>query len=107
MRPMASACPGSTRVTPEVGHPRPGSARLHFKFWSGWILQHAHHAHTETAGRQKGFYEMLGWRVAEAPIWCERPGGRARLPGEVVVFLPCQGDAEWPSGPIDLCGAPW
>ena len=53
------------------------------------------------------FYEMLGWRVAEAPIWCEQPGGRVRLEGEVAVFLPCQGDAEWPSGTIDLGGRPW
>jgi len=53
------------------------------------------------------FYEMLGWRVAEAPIWCEQPGGRVRLEGEVAVFLPCQGDAEWPSGTIDLGGPPW
>jgi hypothetical protein len=55
----------------------------------------------------KGWYEMLGWRVAEAPIWCEQPGGRVRLEGEVAVFLPRQGDAEWPSGTIDLCGPPW
>jgi GNAT superfamily N-acetyltransferase len=53
------------------------------------------------------FYEMLGWRVAEAPVWCEQPRGRVRLEGEVAVFLPCQGDAEWPSGTIDLCGPPW
>jgi GNAT superfamily N-acetyltransferase len=57
--------------------------------------------------KDTGFYEMLGWRVAEAPIWCQQPRGRVRLEDEVGVFLPCQGDAEWPSGPIDLYGPPW
>jgi hypothetical protein len=54
-----------------------------------------------------GFYEHIGWRVAEESIWCEQPGGRVKLEGEAVLFAPCQGDARWPSGPIDLCGAPW
>lgn len=54
-----------------------------------------------------GFYEALGWRVAEAPIWCAQPGDRVMLANEVAVYLACQGDAEWPGGPIDLCGAPW
>jgi GNAT superfamily N-acetyltransferase len=55
------------------------------------------------------FYEQLGWHVAqrEAPIWCDQPGGRVALAEEVAVYLSCQGDAAWPSGPIDLCGAPW
>jgi hypothetical protein len=53
------------------------------------------------------FYELLGWRVAEAPIWCEQPGGRVKLEAEVAVVLPCQGEAAWPSGMIDLCGPPW
>lgn len=54
-----------------------------------------------------GFYEMLGWRVADAPIWCEQPGGKVRLEEEVCVFLPTQGAADWPGGTIDLCGFPW
>jgi GNAT superfamily N-acetyltransferase len=54
-----------------------------------------------------GFYELLGWQVAEAPICCDQPGGKVRLEDEVVVYLPCQGEATWPSGPIDLWGAPW
>lgn len=53
------------------------------------------------------FYAKLGWRIAEAPIWCEHAGGRARLADQLAVSLPCQGEVEWPSGPIDLCGAPW
>jgi GNAT superfamily N-acetyltransferase len=68
--------------------------------WAPFALSLCHHNDT-------GFYEMLGWRVADAPIWCEQPGGRVRLEEEVGVFLPTQGAAEWPSGPIDLCGVPW
>jgi hypothetical protein len=54
-----------------------------------------------------GFYEMLGCHVAQSPIWCQQPHGRVRLEDEVAVSLPCQGDVEWPSGTIDLCGLPW
>ncbi len=57
--------------------------------------------------KDTGFYEHIGWHVAEARIWCEQPGGRVTLEDEVAVFLPCQGEAEWPSGPIDLGGTPW
>jgi GNAT superfamily N-acetyltransferase len=57
---------------------------------------------------ETGFYEHIGWRVAEAPIWCEQPGGRVKLDQEVALFAPCQGGAaEWPDGPIDLGGLPW
>jgi hypothetical protein len=54
-----------------------------------------------------GFYEHIGWRVAEAPIWCEQPDGRVKLDKEVALYASCQGDAEWPSGAIDLGGMPW
>jgi GNAT superfamily N-acetyltransferase len=54
-----------------------------------------------------GFYEHIGWRVAAEATWCDQPGGHVQLENEVVLFVPCQGDADWPSGPIDLCGAPW
>ena len=53
------------------------------------------------------FYEHLGWRMTEAPIWCDQPGGRVKLENEVTLFMACQGDADWPSGAIDLGGAPW
>jgi GNAT superfamily N-acetyltransferase len=53
------------------------------------------------------FYEHLGWRVAEAPISCEQPGGQVTLEGEVVLSLACQGEADWPGGPINLMGTPW
>ena len=53
------------------------------------------------------FYEHLGWDVAEAPIQCEQPNGRVTLEREVALSLACQGDAEWPSGSIDLGGTPW
>jgi GNAT superfamily N-acetyltransferase len=54
-----------------------------------------------------GFYQHLGWQIAEAPILCAQPGGQVRLEHEVAVYLACQGDAEWHSGSIDLGGTPW
>jgi hypothetical protein len=57
--------------------------------------------------RGTAFYLHLGWRVAEAPIWCEQPGGPVRLAHELALYLACQGDADWPRGPIHLRGAPW
>jgi GNAT superfamily N-acetyltransferase len=53
------------------------------------------------------FYTHLGWRITEAPIWCEQPGGRVKLEHEAALFVACQGDADWPSGAIDLGGMPW
>lgn len=53
------------------------------------------------------FYQHLGWRVAEAPIWCEQPDGPVRLARERALYFACQGEADWPSGPIHLAGAPW
>jgi GNAT superfamily N-acetyltransferase len=53
------------------------------------------------------FYEHLGWDVAEVPIQCEQPNGRVTLEREVALSLACQGDAQWPSGSIDLRGTPW
>jgi GNAT superfamily N-acetyltransferase len=53
------------------------------------------------------FYEHLGWRITQAPILCDQPGGRVKLEHEVALYVPCQGDADWPTGPIDVCGAPW
>ena len=57
--------------------------------------------------KDASFCEHIGWHVAEAVIWCEQPGGRVLLEDEVAAFLPCQGEAEWPSGSIDLGGTPW
>lgn len=54
-----------------------------------------------------GFYEHLGWQVAEAPIWCEQHSGQVRLEDELALYLACQVDVEWPSGSIDLGGTPW
>lgn len=42
----------------------------------------------------------------DAPAWCEQPSGRVRLAHEVAAIVPCQGDVAWPSGSIDVCGAP-
>ncbi len=56
---------------------------------------------------ESAFYQHLGWQIAEAPIFCEQPGGQVWLEREVAVYLACQGDVEWPSGSIDLGGTPW
>jgi GNAT superfamily N-acetyltransferase len=53
------------------------------------------------------FYQHLGWRVAQAPIWCEQSAGPVRLAHELALYLACQGDADWPSGSIHLGVAPW
>ena len=54
-----------------------------------------------------GFYLHLGWSVADGAILCDQPGGQVALPHEGAVVLPCQGDAAWPGGSIDLLGCPW
>jgi GNAT superfamily N-acetyltransferase len=54
-----------------------------------------------------GFYERLGWRKVNERVSCKRSGGQQALTNRLAMVLPCQGEAEWPSGPIDLCGAPW
>lgn len=53
------------------------------------------------------FYQALGWRKTNASISYQQPGGQCALANRVAMVLPCQGEAEWPSGPIDLGGAPW
>jgi GNAT superfamily N-acetyltransferase len=52
------------------------------------------------------FYARLGWRAVPGPLVFEQPGRRITWPLSVMV-LPCAADAAWPSGAIDLRGAPW
>ena len=59
------------------------------------------------AREDTAFYEHLGWRVADALIWCEQPKGQVKLEEEGGLVMACQGEAEWSSDPIDLLGAPW
>jgi hypothetical protein len=40
---------------------------------------------------ETSFYRHLGWRVADAPITCEQPGGRVTLAHDVAVVLPVSG----------------
>ena len=53
------------------------------------------------------FYEHLGWRKVNELISYNGPGGQHVLTDRVAMVLACQGETDWPSGPIDLCGAPW
>jgi GNAT superfamily N-acetyltransferase len=55
--------------------------------------------------RLRPFYERLGWKVVPGPTTYAQPGGSETCNGLTMV-LEC-GRAEWPSGPIDLCGYPW
>ncbi len=55
----------------------------------------------------RGFYAKSGWHRASAPVWYERADGERKPTNRVAMILPCQGEAEWPDGPIDLCGAAW
>lgn len=59
------------------------------------------------AAASTGFYERLGWRKVDQGIVYERSGGQQALTNQLAMIQPCQGEAEWPVGPIDLCGAPW
>lgn len=54
-----------------------------------------------------GFYEHLGWRKIDEPVSCDGPSGQQVLTDHVAMVLACQGETDWPSGPIDLCGASW
>ncbi len=53
------------------------------------------------------FYEHLGWRKLNEAISCHGPVGPRALTDRLAMVLPCQDEAEWPSGPIDLCGPSW
>jgi GNAT superfamily N-acetyltransferase len=53
------------------------------------------------------FYEHLGWQVHHAPITAEHSGRSTIMHDQVAATLDCQPGAVWPTGPIDLHGAPW
>ena len=53
------------------------------------------------------FYAHLGWREVNEPISCNGPSGQQALTERVAMVVACQGTTDWPSGPIDLCGAAW
>jgi FR47-like protein len=53
------------------------------------------------------FYGHLGWRKIDERISYNGPGGQLVLTHRVAMVVACQGEADWPSAPIDLCGAPW
>jgi hypothetical protein len=59
------------------------------------------------AADTNGFYEHLGWQKIDEPISCKGTGGKQVLTDLVAMVLACQGETDWPSGPIDLCGALW
>lgn len=60
----------------------------------------------------RGFYEKLGWRTVENPLYIRDPhGDRQRThasPTEYAMIFPGrQGFEQWPDGAIDLNGMDW
>ena len=53
------------------------------------------------------FYQRSGWEVHDAPITAEQAGQSTIMHDQVAATLACQSGAVWPTGPIDLGGAPW
>lgn len=51
------------------------------------------------------FYTRLGYRVVSGPTTYAQPGGSMTCKGLTMVIE--LGRAQWPEGPIDLCGFPW
>jgi predicted acetyltransferase len=51
------------------------------------------------------FYTGSGWRATTAAVWCEPANGERKRMKRVAMVFPCQGEAEWPEGDIDLWGA--
>jgi len=51
------------------------------------------------------YYERLGWKRVEVPMWIEQPAGRVKFKGPIMILPVCRQD--WPEGEIDLKGKPW
>jgi hypothetical protein len=51
------------------------------------------------------FYEPLGWRRLDVPVWVDQPSGPVEMP-MVTMVRPC-GQAVWPPGPVELGSLPW
>lgn len=53
------------------------------------------------------FYEHLGWQIHDEPITADLAGRSTIMHGRVAATLDCQPNIVWPTGSIDLDGAPW
>ena len=55
--------------------------------------------------RLRPLYDKLGWRIVQGPTTYAQPDGPRTCPGLTMIYR-C-GSADWPKGPIDMCGLPW
>ena len=57
------------------------------------------------------FYESLGWRAIDGPVYCDQPDGKLnvteKLPQNPIMVLLPAGRLDLPTGPVDLCGLPF
>jgi aminoglycoside 2'-N-acetyltransferase I len=57
------------------------------------------------------FYESLGWRAIDGPVYCDQPAGKLnvteKLPQNPIMVLLPAGRQDLPHGPVDLCGLPF
>ena len=57
------------------------------------------------------FYESLGWRAVDGPVYCDQPSGKLnvseKLPKNPIMVLLPPGRHDLPRGPVDLCGLPF
>jgi predicted N-acetyltransferase YhbS len=51
-------------------------------------------------------YARLGFRVIDAPVWADQPGGHIEMPHEAM-WLALREGAEWPAGRVDVRGLPF
>jgi aminoglycoside 2'-N-acetyltransferase I len=51
------------------------------------------------------YYQRLGWKMIDAPVFFDQPGGKEQC-NFPVMFLPGTKHS-WPQGDVDVCGYPW
>lgn len=51
------------------------------------------------------FYQRLGWRLIDAPVFFDQPGGKMQSDCPVM-YLPCT-KPYFPWGDVNICGYPW
>lgn len=52
------------------------------------------------------FYREFGFETIDAPVWADQPGGRIKMPLRAM-WKTLDGEADWPSGRVELRGEPF
>ncbi len=52
------------------------------------------------------FYLEFGFVAIDAPVWADQPGGRIEMPLKAM-WKALDGEADWPSGRVELQGEPF